>query len=108
MKDLKAVEEKVNKLTEEQKNKVIKANRTGIILILFTMLLVFAGMGFISYVFLKTPKAYLYFSKFVIGIIAIIAVGIILMFAEYFIIKAKVPYYNDKVCRYIKKNRKKK
>lgn len=108
MKDIKAIEEKVNKLTDEQKAKVLKANRTGIILILFTTLLIFAGMGIVAVTFLKTPKAYLHFDGFVIKIISVILVGIMLFFAEYFIIKRKVPYYDDKVCRYIKKNRKKK
>ena len=105
MKDLKSVEEAVNKLTEEQKDKVLKANRTGIILMLFIVLITMVAMLVAVLVFLKTPKAYLYFDKFVISIVAIVVFGLALCSAEYFVIKKKVPYYSDKVCKYIRKKK---
>lgn len=108
MKDNKSVEEIVNGLTEEQKNEILKADKTGVLLVLLNMVLVIVGMGLLVIDFLKTPKAYLYFDGFIIKIVVVIVGGIVLSLAEYFIIKKKVPRYDDKVCRFIKKSRKNK
>jgi len=107
MKELKSVVETVNSLTEEQKEKVLKANRYGIIAMIITTLLCLGTMLFSVIVFLKTPKAHLHFDKFVIVIVSIVVIGLALCFVEYFFIKKKVPYYSDKVCVYIRKSRKK-
>ena len=107
MKNLKILEDQVNALTKEQQDNVLKAGRIGKILIWCTAFLMLAGMGVETVMFLKTPKAYLYFDRYIKSVADIIIFGIVLFFAEYFIIKAKVPYYSDKVCAYIKKSRKK-
>ena len=106
MKNLKNIEETAEQLTETQKDNVLKANRTGILLILLNTVLVFAGMTLLTVDFLKTKQAHLYFDGLVFKVVLVIIAGIALSFAEYFVIKKKVPYYDDKVCRYIKKSRK--
>ena len=108
MKDTRPIEEQVAELTEEQKKTVIKVNRYGIAAMVLTTLLSFIAMIIAAVVFIKTPRAYLYFDKFVIALIAIVMVNLILCIGEYIFIKVKFPYYSDKRRSYIKKEQKKK
>lgn len=108
MKDTRPIEEQVAELTDEQKENIIKINRYGILAMLGITFLSFIAMLFAVAVFLKTPKAYLYFDQFVVSIIAIVAVNLVLCIATYVFLRIKFPYYSDKRRSYIKRERKRK
>lgn len=108
MKDTRPIEQQVAELTDKEKENIIRINRHGIFAVLGITFLSFIAMIFAVVVFLKNPKAYLYFNQFVISLIAIVVINLVLCIATYVFLRIKFPYYSDKRRSYIKKERKKK
>ncbi len=107
MKDTRRIEEQVAELTDNEKENIIRINRYGILAMLAITFLSFVAMIFAVIVFLKTPRAYIYFDQFVISLIAIVVINLVLCIATYVFLRIKFPYYNDKRRSYIKRDRKK-
>ena len=106
MKNNKSIEQQFAELSEVQKNTILKVDKYGTIIVLALtlpgLLLMCLGLFFmITEATLFSEEAYKGF-QILGGIILLISLAAIVF------IKAKFPYYSDKMASYIKKSRKNK